>query len=149
GVFVEDQVQTLRKACEVQVLVPYGASLREVLRFLVGRRGRLQPVQRLPTPSSPLGLPLRTLVFVCALGRVCAGRGEAVVHVHLIVPDALPMLVAARLRGWPVVVSEHVNFLGELMRSRRARLQARAVLRWSDAVLPVSRALEKELHELE
>jgi glycosyltransferase involved in cell wall biosynthesis len=149
GVFVEDQVRALQRACEVQVLVPVPAALSEVIRF-VAARGALGTVEHVPAARTPLGLPLRLLVFARAFSRLGARAGDdVVVHVHLLLPDALPALAAARIRRWPVAVTEHVNFLGDLLRSRRARIQARLLLRHADAVLPVSRALENELRELE
>ena len=149
GIFVEDQVRILREVCEVQVLVPTTAPLADLRRFLRAR-GALAPVARVPTPQAQIGFPLRLLACWRALSRLRLLPAEqAVVHVHLLLPDALPVLLAARLRGLPVVITEHATFLHELLRSRRARLQARLALRFADAVVAVGAALESQLLALE
>jgi glycosyltransferase involved in cell wall biosynthesis len=72
-----------------------------------------------------------------------------VVHGHVLLPDGLPLLLAARRRRRPLVVTEHINFLAELLGSRRALAQTRIVLRLADAVLPVSDELLRQLSEIE
>jgi glycogen(starch) synthase len=142
GVFVEDQARALREVATVEVLVPRNADLATVARGLV------RPAPGVvATPRTPLSFPLRVAAIDRAFARLGAAP-DTVVHVHLLVPDALPALVAAHRRGWPLVVTEHVNFLGDLLRSRRARRQAESVLRRAEAVLPVSAALEEQLRAL-
>jgi glycosyltransferase involved in cell wall biosynthesis len=142
GVFVEDQARTLREVAQVEVIVPRNAGLPAVAR------GLFSPVPGvIETPRTPLSFPLRVAAVDRAFGRL-GPAPDTVVHVHLLLPDALPALVAAHRRGWPLVVTEHVNFLGELLRSRRARRQAEAVLRRAEAVLPVSAVLEDQLRAL-
>jgi glycosyltransferase involved in cell wall biosynthesis len=149
GVFVADQVQALRKECDVQVLVPTAGGFAAAARFMPGRGG-LDPIQRVPTPTGSLGFPLRLAAYARALSRLGARKDEpVVVHVHLLLPDALPMLVAARFHRIPVIVTEHVTFLAELVRSRRGRIQARLALRLADAVVAVGAGLAQELRELE
>ena len=145
GVFVRDNVRALEPACDVRVVVPRAAAGGEVARFLA-RRGAPPAEARVPVPLGALGLVPRWLVFERVLSDVDA---PAVVHVHVLLPDALPALVAAHRRGIPVVVSEHVDYLAALARSRRGRFQLVQALRRADAVLATSERLAAELRAYE
>ena len=142
GAFVEDQVRALAPGCDVDVLVPEDAPARDVLR---GGTLAESGVRVVPMPRWPLALPARAAVLARALSRLTPDVG----HVHLLVPDALPALAAARLRGIPVVVNEHAGFLGELARSRRARFQIVQALRRAGAIVAPSRRLAELLRTYE
>lgn len=141
GVFVQNQVEVLAKACDVSVLVPIDASLRDVL----GGPKSAGDVRIVPMPSWPVALPARALALSHALRAV---RPD-VVHAHLLVPDGLPALYAARRLSVPAVVSEHAGFLSELARSRRARVQIVETLRRAGAVVAPSERLARLLRSHE
>ena len=61
----------------------------------------------------------------------------SLVHVHLLAPDALPLLRYCARRGIPVVVTEHATYLPELLGDARAKAQIRKVLEGADAVVAV------------
>jgi glycosyltransferase involved in cell wall biosynthesis len=132
GVFVRDQVRALAPACDVSVVVPEDAPARAVL---AGRACTVDDdVRVVAMPGWPLALPARALVLWRALAEAAAD----VVHVHLLVPDALPSMFAARRQRVPIVVTEHAGYLTDLARSRRARFQIVQVLRGADAVIAPS-----------
>ena len=143
GVFVEDQVRALTPACDVDVLVPEDAPVREVLRG-AGPTPE-SAVRVVPMPGWPLALPARGVVLRRALSLLAPD----LVHVHLLVPDALPALAATWRRGIPVVVSEHAGFLGELARSRRARFQIVQAMRRAAAIVAPSAHLARVLRTYE
>src|SRR5204862_5905298 len=97
GVCVRDWIQAVQGDVDCDVLVPSAASLPDTLRFLAARgplRGRTIVV---PVAGLPLfGSLFRWLAFERAISRL-AERPE-LIHVHELLPDALPALAAARRR---------------------------------------------------
>ncbi len=145
GLFVRDQVDALRADHDVSVLVPSGGG---VLRF-VADSTPLDAEAAVPVrEGGPLALVPRWAALDRALSRVRGGPPE-LVHVHVLAPDALPMLLACRRRRIPLVVTEHAGYLQSLVHEhRRARLQVRFVLRRAQAVVTVGSGLARVVEML-
>jgi glycosyltransferase involved in cell wall biosynthesis len=143
GIFVAHQARALATEATVHVLIPRERSWREVAAFLRSRAPisgeAVVPVPRL----FALGSLARALVFGRALGRL--SPAPTVVHLHELLPDGAPLAWAARRHGIPLVVTEHSNFVGELLVSVRGRASLRRVLRVADAVLTSSSWVAEQL----
>ncbi len=144
GSFVRDTVRAVGADCDVAVVVPQTAGLREVASFVRSPPPAGDPWS-IPMPAWPLSLPARAVVLDRAVGRV---RPD-LIHVHLALPDGLPAVATGRRRRKPVVVSEHAGFLGELAASSRGRFGLVQTLRHADAVVVGSEALAAELRAYE
>jgi glycosyltransferase involved in cell wall biosynthesis len=144
GIFVRDWIQAVEGDVDCDVLVPSAASLPNALRFLAARGPLCGRTIVVPVAGLPLfGSLLRWLAFERAISRL-PDRPQ-LIHVHELLPDALPALVAARRRRVPLVVTEHADFLVSLVSARRGKFQLLQVLRRADAVIAVSPTLERQL----
>lgn len=140
-------MRALREHADVTVLVPRPASTRVGAAFLRDPSALAAEGVVPYVATRALGLPARWAAHERAVARLA--MPPDLVHVHLVLPDALPALIVARRRQIPVVVTEHNSFLAGLLTNRRARLQARLVLRSADAVVAVGEALAESLHRVE
>jgi glycosyltransferase involved in cell wall biosynthesis len=149
GVFVREQVEAMRPEHDISVVVPSPAGPRHVARFMRSA-AELGAEAIVPLPRGRLlGFLQRAFVLDRALSRVSGGEPD-LVHVHLLAPDALPVLLACRRRGIPLVVTEHAGYLAGLVRDDfRARLQVRLVLRYAHAVVAVGSRLGEAIASIE
>jgi glycosyltransferase involved in cell wall biosynthesis len=132
GIFVARQAGALRRETTVHVLVPVAAPFRDVLRFVIFR-GPLCGDVPVPVPALPaFGAIVRTLIFFRALNRL--HPRPDVVHLHELLPEGCPLVIASRLRRMPLIITEHSNLLAQLVTSTRARLQLRLAVRGAAAV---------------
>jgi glycosyltransferase involved in cell wall biosynthesis len=93
---------------------------------------------------------IERLIIVNAAVRQLAKEGAPpdIIHGHVFF-GAFPAVVVGRLRGLPVIVSEHYTGLVEGRLNWRERLIARATYRYADLVCPVSELLRERISDLQ
>lgn len=160
GTFIDQLTRAIaEQGVEVIVLAPGapGAAAAEVRHGVQVRRatywiGRWQTLAIGVSGIVPnlrrrpwLVVQLPVLVATLTWHAVRLARGATLIHAHWVYPAGLAGLVAARVRGIPLVVTSHGGDLNLARRSRLLRVLVRWVGRSADVCIGVSHAMVDEL----
>jgi glycosyltransferase involved in cell wall biosynthesis len=163
AVFVKNLVRAMRQHCEVDVVapVPYVPPL--------GLRPAWRAQRAIPSRENidgievahPRFVVLPKLGWLSGLGyfigvwknlsrwkRQLREGEKAVVHAHCAYPDAVGVVLAARLLGLPCVVTAHGSDINVYAEKPGLRFQIRRALRNADGVIAVSARLEERIFRL-
>lgn len=163
AVFVKNLVRALRQRCEVDVVspMPYVPPIGWKSAWRAQRAVPLQETIDGIETAHPRFVVLPKLGWFSGLGyfagiwkylsrwkRQLKADEKAVIHAHCAYPDAVGVVLAAKLLGLPCVVTAHGSDINVYAERSGFRFQIRRALSNADGVIAVSGKLEERILRL-
>lgn len=161
GIFIQRHARAISAWCDVGVVYVHQSLHRswKEREVVVTEEDGIKMV-RIYLSRSPFGrIPLNLLYYwtlnslhlhaLLGLKRLIRELGGVdVIHLHVIRPLGLAAVFAARYYNVPLITTEHSSIYHDAPPSGLQRRICRWILETSSLVLPVSRALERDLKEI-